>query len=147
MTLLLPALAAAYALADHYARPIMRLADSATALAHGDFTVRVPVSSHDELGRLKHAFNDMAARLQSSYDTLERRVQERTAELSRQRGTGRSNKDLEQFAYVASHDLQEPLRMVAGYLQLLERRYRTSSTRTPTSSSTSRSTAPSACSS
>lgn len=63
--------------------------------------------------------------LEQAHEELERRVAERTHDLEQTlEDLRRSNADLEQFAYVASHDLREPLRNVANYTELLAQRYR-----------------------
>ena len=63
--------------------------------------------------------------LKAAHENLEQKVEERTEELLKSNmELKRSNDELERFAYVSSHDLQEPLRMVTLYSQLLERRYK-----------------------
>ncbi|MBY0547160.1 MAG: PAS domain S-box protein [Candidatus Obscuribacterales bacterium] len=64
------------------------------------------------------ARREMEKRNKEWNDELERRVQERTGELRR------SNAELQQFAKIASHDLQEPIRAIQGYAQLLGKRYK-----------------------
>ena len=76
------------------------------------------VSQAFEHNRLMEERRALVEELRQANTGLEAKVRERTAELAR------SNKELEQFAYVVSHDLQEPLRMVSSYTQLLSRRYK-----------------------
>jgi signal transduction histidine kinase len=69
------------------------------------------------LGMIYYLQRRETERAQEAQEELERRVALRTEALQR------SNEDLQQFAYIASHDLKEPLRMISSYTTLLQRRY------------------------
>lgn len=66
----------------HLTLPIIRLSETASRIAErGEFHAEVPISTHDELGKLTASFNLMLKNLRSSQDSLELRVEERTQQL------------------------------------------------------------------
>ena len=111
--LLLLAGAATLYLRRSIVQPVLTVAEAARRLAEGDMSARVALVRDDEIGDLGRAFNTMADSLEASSDALA----ERSRELER------SNRELEQFASVTSHDLQAPLATISMYAQLLEQRH------------------------
>ena len=118
-------------------QPIANLAWAVGEVGRGALDTRVDINSRDEVGILANAFNEMADKLRESHEGLEVQVRERTRELTNANellakevaertraeaalkatasGLRRSNRDLEDFASVAAHDLQEPLRKIQTF--------------------------------
>ena len=99
-------------------RPLAELDRGALAVSRGDFRHQVAVSGNDELAHVANAFNHMTRELADLY-VRESQAREKAERLNRT--LRRANEDLSVFAYSASHDLQEPLRNITVYSQLLQR--------------------------
>jgi signal transduction histidine kinase len=104
-------------------RPVQALVGQVRTVAAGDFGQPVRGGGPAELVALAGDVDGMRERILAELSA----VQDAHTRLDAQaRELRRSNSELEQFAYVASHDLQEPLRKVASFCQLLAERYRDS---------------------
>ena len=104
--------------------PIQELYRGAEVIGRGNLDHRLNIKTGDEIEELAQGFNRMAGELKGLYTNLENKVKERTSQLAEaNEALARTNKELDDFTYIVSHDLKEPLRGVKAFTKLLIEEY------------------------